>query len=418
MRIIKLTEGDLEQIVKKVLNEQRALPTLSKGQKSDEVKQIQQSLKSKGYDLGNGGPNKDGIDGNFGPRTQNAIKDFQKRMKLEPTGQVDQQTRNYIFAGSTQGMSIPPVTKKKETIPKSDEKGKREKTKQPEIEQSFLDCVKNSPKKVDLKYSKTNVPVIKIDDHYFYNNLRAKRPDGTVGTYFCYENGVRIKDDTGKKTYLETGVKTENEETSRLDGGLKGFLRKSFPNMAQVFFTRPLTEKDFTESQKEVVFNVIQNAINKRKENQRQGCTEYIDYNDEIDQQLNKNGGATTAEMLLGTASSDEFRVATTLGRFCYSLQGNGSYRVSDDYDFHKWKTFTVKPEEVAGMSYPEKIGYIMDKTGLSPYGAIRHIGYLEHPAEANAATKTKIVMNINPGYYAKQKSKTPPSGQSPDTMV
>lgn len=427
MKIIKLTEQDLELIVKKVLNEQRALPTLSRGQKSDEIKQIQLALIEKGYDLGKTGPNKDGIDGDFGKRTQNAVKDFQKRMKLNPTGQIDQMTRNYLFMGSTVGIrpsfmdprlqqQTPPP--KKVTPPKSDERGKRGQTKQPEIEQTFLDCVKNSPKRKDEKYMNTNTPVIIIDGHMFFNNLRARRPDGTMGTYYCYENGVRIKDDTGKKTYVETGVKTVNVETSRFDGGLKGFLRKSFPNMAQIFFTRPLTEKDFTESQKQVVFNVIQNAVNKRGQNPRQGCTEYIDFNDEIDQQLNKNGGATTSEMILGTGLSDEFRVATTLGRFCYSLQGNGSYKVTDDYDFHKWKTFTVKPEEIAGMSYPEKIGYIMDKTGLSPYGAIRHIGYLEHPAEAPASTKTKIVLNINPGYYAKRKGETPTSGQSSDKMV
>jgi hypothetical protein len=98
-RIIKLTESDLEQIVKKVLIEQRAVPSAQRGQKNDDTRKIQQALKLKGYKLGATGPNGDGVDGDFGPATQRAVKDFQSRMKLSPTGVVDQQTRNYLFAG-------------------------------------------------------------------------------------------------------------------------------------------------------------------------------------------------------------------------------------------------------------------------------------------------------------------------------
>jgi hypothetical protein len=98
-KIIKLTESDLEQIVKKVLIEQRAVPSAERGQKNDDTKKIQQALKLKGYKLGTTGPNGDGVDGDFGPATQRAVKDFQSRMKLSPTGVVDQQTRNYLFAG-------------------------------------------------------------------------------------------------------------------------------------------------------------------------------------------------------------------------------------------------------------------------------------------------------------------------------
>jgi hypothetical protein len=99
MKIIKLTESDLKHIVKKVLIEQRAIPTASRGQKGEDATKIQQALKLKGYDLGNFGPNRDGVDGNFGPATQRAIKDFQTKMGIKPTGSVDQLTRNYLFAG-------------------------------------------------------------------------------------------------------------------------------------------------------------------------------------------------------------------------------------------------------------------------------------------------------------------------------
>ena len=99
MRIIKLTESDIEKIVKKVLIEQLAVPTASRGQKGEDTKKIQQALRLKGYNLGTTGPNNDGVDGDFGPATQRAIKGFQTKMKLSPTGGVDQQTRNYLFAG-------------------------------------------------------------------------------------------------------------------------------------------------------------------------------------------------------------------------------------------------------------------------------------------------------------------------------
>ena len=38
---------------------------------------IQQALKDKGYDIGTSGPNKDGIDGIYGPKTKAAISQFQ-----------------------------------------------------------------------------------------------------------------------------------------------------------------------------------------------------------------------------------------------------------------------------------------------------------------------------------------------------
>jgi len=418
-KIIKLTESDLFNIVKKVLNEQ----LVNVVDTPEEIKQFQQTLVNLGYDLGKSGVQKNGVDGYYGPKTKSAIINYQKKNNIKPTGVFDQTTQNDLGSKSNNRLnSLPiktngfksgvlnPINSKvgqKINVKNTEKKSKViQKPKGKTDENLFLDCVKNSPKK-QLKKTKNGDLVILIDGHYFYGNGKVKTPDNEIATYFCYENGVKIKNDEGEKTYLETGVKTSHETTSRFSGGLMGFLRKSFPNVVQILSTKPLTGNDFTESQKQVVYNVIQNAINQRGQNRKQGCTEYIDYSPDIDQKLTKNGGATTAEMLLGSGFSDEFRVATLLGRFCYSLQPNGSYLVKDDYDFHKWSSFTVKPEEVKGMSYPQKIGYIMDKTGLSPYGAIRHIGYLEHPDNAPTASKTKIVLNIDTGYFASNSSKS-----------
>lgn len=91
-RIIKLTESDLEMIVKRVLNEQLANVVDT----PKEIKQFQQKLIDLGYDLGSSGPNKDGVDGYIGRRTRSAIKDFQTKNNIKPTGVLDQTTQNEL----------------------------------------------------------------------------------------------------------------------------------------------------------------------------------------------------------------------------------------------------------------------------------------------------------------------------------
>jgi len=57
----------------------------SSGTKGERVRSVQDALKSKGYDPGP-------IDGVFGPRTQAALKDFQKAEQLPVSGRQDPQT--------------------------------------------------------------------------------------------------------------------------------------------------------------------------------------------------------------------------------------------------------------------------------------------------------------------------------------
>lgn len=91
-KIIKLTESDLVNIVKKVLNEQLANVVNT----PKEVMDFQQRLVNLGYDLGKSGQNKDGVDGKIGRRTRRAIKNFQLKNKLKPTGVLDQLTQNAL----------------------------------------------------------------------------------------------------------------------------------------------------------------------------------------------------------------------------------------------------------------------------------------------------------------------------------
>lgn len=66
---------------------------------SIEVAQLQKFLKERNYAsyLGTTGPNKDGVDGSFGPSTTAAVKAFQKNNSLVPDGIIGQGTKAVIL---------------------------------------------------------------------------------------------------------------------------------------------------------------------------------------------------------------------------------------------------------------------------------------------------------------------------------
>ena len=55
----------------------------------EQVKSAQEALKGKGYDPG-------AIDGAMGPRTNEALRDFQQAEGLQATGRLDAQTRSKL----------------------------------------------------------------------------------------------------------------------------------------------------------------------------------------------------------------------------------------------------------------------------------------------------------------------------------
>lgn len=72
---------------------------LKKGDRGPLVKEIQERLLKIGYSLGS-----TAADGNFGARTEEAVKEFQKKAGLPPTGEVDEATyRQLIFESFTLG---------------------------------------------------------------------------------------------------------------------------------------------------------------------------------------------------------------------------------------------------------------------------------------------------------------------------
>jgi peptidoglycan hydrolase-like protein with peptidoglycan-binding domain len=65
------------------------LDWIGMGARGPEVEALQQKLKQEGFDLGTFGPNKDGIDGQFGSKTKTALMQFQQKLvdakKMAPT---------------------------------------------------------------------------------------------------------------------------------------------------------------------------------------------------------------------------------------------------------------------------------------------------------------------------------------------
>jgi peptidoglycan hydrolase-like protein with peptidoglycan-binding domain len=57
----------------------------SSWQGSSQVREVQQALKDKGLDVGQ-------VDGQMGPQTKSALKQFQQQQNLPQTGELDQQT--------------------------------------------------------------------------------------------------------------------------------------------------------------------------------------------------------------------------------------------------------------------------------------------------------------------------------------
>ena len=74
---------------------------LKKGNKGTEVKALQKQLIKLGFDLGKTGPDKDGCDGDFGSKTDAAVKSFQRDMGLTSNGIVDTSTQSALDMACT-----------------------------------------------------------------------------------------------------------------------------------------------------------------------------------------------------------------------------------------------------------------------------------------------------------------------------
>jgi peptidoglycan hydrolase-like protein with peptidoglycan-binding domain len=68
------------------------LSTLQRGSNDNCVWALQALLRGFGYNLGNSGANKDGVDGSFGSKTEEALKKYQLENDLDPDGSCGRKT--------------------------------------------------------------------------------------------------------------------------------------------------------------------------------------------------------------------------------------------------------------------------------------------------------------------------------------
>ena len=205
-------------------------------------------------------------------------------------------------------------------------------------------------------------------------------------------------DSTGKagKAEFDSTNKANSDIGDKVASGITSYIRKVFPNVAQLYLTKDLSGKDFSNDQKKIMADVINNAI-KRTGKVNRGATEYKDYGGDVADIYANNAGPSTLTTAFKTlTSNDAFGVATTLGRFTYQKNADSSYTITDTYDFSKGASKTVTSDDLKDMNYLEKIVNVMKKDNATPYQAVRHIAYLENPDTSSKGKKITITLSSN----------------------
>jgi hypothetical protein len=179
---------------------------------------------------------------------------------------------------------------------------------------------------------------------------------------------------------------------------IKTFLRKQYPNVAELYSTRNLSTSDFKDSQIKAIGTVIHNAI-QRNHKKNKGSTEYVDYPEEVSKFVTHKEYDKLDYVMKQVGSNPYLMVGTTLGRFKYTLQKDGSYLVTDIYDFSKSPKIKTTKDDVKDLIYPLALRKIMKDNNVGYYKAIRHMAYLEHPDSAPDSSKSHIAI-IVPGSY------------------
>lgn len=273
-----------------------------------------------------------------------------------------------------------------------------------------LDAIKKFDKKnLELLYNPKNLKkgdkgpeVVKLQKLLIKNGYNTfQNPTGFFGNKT--EESLKYalsstKPSKTKSSQLKQSTTNSDSKKDLLSFGFTNFFRKYFPNITQMFFTRDLSNSDFTKSQKKVLFDVILSAV-KRGQSPKKGSTQYEDYSQEIKAQLDTKEGASTLKTVVGSLlPDDKFKMATTLGRFSYQLVDGNKYLVTDNYDFSKGVDYDkINSKELEGKSYTEKLFYVMKKNDWSLYRASRFLAYLEHPQNSPDKEKIKIKVELDP---------------------
>jgi hypothetical protein len=182
---------------------------------------------------------------------------------------------------------------------------------------------------------------------------------------------------------------------------IKQYLRQQAPHIAQLYSTRDLSSKDFRSEDLKMMGMLINNAIKdgENKSNADSGVVTYNQYRTDVASDVAK-GEMMSAKQISNQLMQDpEVLVALTLGQFSYQKNDDGSYTVTDKYDFSKWKTIDTKKEDVKDLSYPAALRKIMSDNNVGIYPAIRHMAYLEAPDDVPGAIAKKVKVTIPAKY-------------------
>ncbi len=215
----------------------------------------------------------------------------------------------------------------------------------------------------------------------------------------------------GYKAYLADKQETDanavktvaKEATKSKSKGLVTAMRRTFPSIAQYFKKRSLTNNDFTEEHLQTIGKAIKAAI--ARTGKTNSSTEYVDYglpgDNTADQVLNKRNQSIEELVNFAKSGPDIFDVATTLGRFSYKKNKDGSFKVWDEYNFSKQYDVTKDELDWDNSNWAQKI---LKTKASNPemgwYGAVRHVGYLDSPDTAESGA-LKINLDIPKEYVA-----------------
>ena len=181
-----------------------AYKTVQYGSSGEEVKKLQKELNKYGYKLD--------VDGQFGSKTQSAVKDYQKKNNLSVDGIVGKNTWGSLTAKS----KTTPTTKTKQNKVKTSKTTKTTTTKRPtykksdtvkKAEKKLNNWEKNAPDEYDSKYSAEIEGILNdiLNREKFSYNLNADP---------LYEQYRELYTQNGKKAMMDTVG-----EASALTGG-------------------------------------------------------------------------------------------------------------------------------------------------------------------------------------------------------
>lgn len=175
--------------------------------------------------------------------------------------------------------------------------------------------------------------------------------------------------------------------------------RKFIPNVIQLFDAKPLTANDFTDEQKKVILQVIENSKkrNPQSATKKAGAANYDDYGKEVASTFkNERGSPSMWSVAWNTLKLDQFfAMATLLGQFSWKQLPNGHYLIKDKYDFKDpgYKELTgVNRKSLEGLS----VGELEDKFGFNPYEAARVKGWVDYP-DTIPSKSLDVTVDIDP---------------------